>query len=187
VPPSDSGTDGTPSEEESSDEEYWREVLLSLRKKAAVKKKAELGGEPAPESPPVVGPLVEDPGPVAVVAASGSDLAGAVVGPSVEDPGPVAVVRAPRSDLLAPRVERAGNDVFLRGRLVKKLFNNSTGERIWSGYSWKCLACGVWKDLHFVASGMDSEEALDRLQVWESRCRANHKLYGGPLLRLCAS
>lgn len=152
MPPSDSGTDGTSSEEESSDEEYWREVLLSLRKKAAVTKKAELGGEPVPESPPVA----------PVVAASGSVLA-------------------------APRVERSGNDVELRGRLVKKLFKNSTGERELSGYSWQCLACLVWKDIHFVASGMDSEEALDRLQVWESRCRPRHKLYGGPLLRLCAS
>ena len=143
----------------------------------AGKKKAELVGEPAPESPPVA------PAPIPPVEGSG-----AVAGPPVEDPGPVAVVAASGSDPAAlPRVERSGNDVELRGRLVKKLFNNSTGAREWSGYSWQCLACGVWKDIHFVASGMDSEEALDRLQVWESRCRPRHKLYGGPLLRFCAS
>ena len=174
MPPSDSGTDGTSSEEESSDEEYWRDVLLSLRKKAAAtKKKVVLGGEPAPESPPVA----------PVVAASGSVLAA----PRVEDPGPVAVVAPSGSVLAAPRVERSGNNVELRGRLVKKLFNNSTGEREMTGYSWQCLACLVWKDIHFVASGMDSEEALDRLQVWESRCRPRHKRYGGTLLSLCAS
>ena len=190
-PPSDSGTDGTPSEEASSDEEYWREILVTLRKKAVSKKKADLVVEPAPESPPtivapapvspvegpgpVAGPPVEGPGPVAVLAASGSHDAAALPASGSHDPAAL------------PRAAPRNNDVLLRGRLVKLLFNNSTGERAWSGYSWQCLACEVWKDLHFVRSGMHPDEALDRLQVWESRCRPNHKLYGGKLLILCAS
>ena len=110
-PPSDSGTDGTSSEEASSDEEYWREILVTLRKKAVSKKKADLVGKPAPESPPtIVAPApvspVEGPGPVA--------------GPPVEGPGPVAVLAASGSDDPAPlpRATLGYNDVELRGRTV---------------------------------------------------------------------
>ena len=148
-PPSDSGTEGTTSEEGSSDEEYWREVLQSLRTKAASKKTKGIVA-PAPASP------VEHPGPVPLSPVLATTPASAVVDPGV-GAGPVA--SGSHDPAALPRAGRGDNTIVMRGREVRLLFNNATGERTWTGYSWQCLAYGVWAD---------------------------HKKYGGPLLIVCS-
>ena len=75
------------------------------------------------------------------------------------------------------------NQVILRGRVFTRLKNRCD----FSGYSLQCPTCGVHKDLHHVNSGMEEDEALNRLERWADSCREGHKRWGGRLLVLCAS
>ena len=84
-----------------------------------------------------------------------------------------------------PVAAKGANQVVLRGRVFTRLLAPRTKEL--EGLSTKCPECGASKDLHNVPSGLDEEEALNRLERWANACIPAHKLRGGRLLKDFAS
>ena len=58
---------------------------------------------------------------------------------------------------------------------------------IMAGYSIECPNCLVRKNLNWVKSGMQEEEARRRLQHWAKDCKPSHQDFGGKLLKDYAS
>ena len=96
-----------------------------------------------------------------------------------EPPEPPAMPAAAGADV--PKAAKGANYIDILG-LDGAVINGKGGL---VGYSVRCPTCGQSKDLHFVRSGMSSDEAKRRLYRWATICVEDHRLAGGRLLKDC--
>ena len=104
------------------------------------------------------------------------------VPPVVPDPPPPVVhadiVERARPEAPARPGER---QVIIDGQQFTELYRGPN----FDGYSIRCPTCTISKNLNYMKSGMDHDTARRRLITWSQRCRADHRAYGGRLLKDC--